>query len=694
MVCGQFLPITVTTRQAFTLALQHHQTGRLADAEAIYLKILAAQPNHADALHLLGVIAHQLGRHGLAAERIRQAISIAPGNPAAHSNLGEAYRALGQLDAAMTAYRHALELRPDYPDAYNNQGAVLEQSGRIDEAIAAYQRALQLRPDYREARFNLGRILTGIGRLEEAIMVYRLAVKVTPADPEAHHNLGVILAANGQLDEAITSYRRAILLASDYPDAHYNLGVALAGLGRFAEAVDAYRRALQVKPANPQASNNLGVALGRNGQRDAAIAAYHRAIQLKPDYPEAYYNLGIALSENGQLDEAITAYRRALQLQPDYPEACNNLGVAVCQQGHLDEAIAAFRHSLQLKFENPETHNNLGNALKGQGRLDEAIAAYRQAVQLSPGNPRMHSNLVYTLQFHPDHDDQTIAAEHQRWNHQFSEPLKGLILPHTNSRDPDRRLRVGYVSPDFRFQAEVFFVMPLLEAHDHQQFEIHCYASVSQPDYLTDRLRRSADVWHDVQALSDHDLARQIRDDGIDILVDLTMHMANNRLPVFARKPAPVQVAWLAYPGSTGLETMDYRLTDNHMDPPAVETPCYSESSVRLPDSWCCYDPLTIQPLINALPASGTAEITFGSLNNFCKVNHQTVKLFARALQAVAASRLILLAPEGAPRLRILELFSQHGILRDRIEFAGGIPRPDYLEALPPHRHRSRSPPL
>ena len=601
----------MTVSQAYTAAIQHHRAGRLGDAEALYRQILAGQPNHAEALHHLGVIALQSGQPETALEWIRQALTIAPANPAAHSNFAEACRTMGRLDEAIAAYRQVLVLSPQSPEVENNLGNALKDIGQSEEAVTAYRRALALKPDL----------------------------------PETYNNLAILLAGQGLFDEAITTYERALQLKPDFAAAHNNLGTALAAQGRHGDA----------------------------------IAAFQHALESQPTYPEAHHNVGLSLQEQGRVRDAIAAFRRALQLRPYYPDAWNNLGNALRRESQLDEAETAYRHALQLRPENPPAWNNLGNALKDQGRVDEAIAAYRRACDLMTDYREAHSNLVYTLQFHPDYDDKRIAQEHQRWNRQFALPSKPLPA-HVNDRDPERRLRLGYVSPDFRFQAEAHFVVPLLEAHDHQKFEIHCYASVASPDHVTDRLRRSADVWHDVHRLSDLDLAQQIRDNGIDILIDLTMHMARNRLLVFARRPAPVQVTWLAYPGSTGLDTMDYRLTDNYLDPPTAGTPCYSEQSVRLPDSWCCYHPLSDGPTVGSLPAADAAGITFGCLNNFCKINDQTVDLFAGALRAADGSRLLLMAPEGRTRARLLHQFSQHDVPPSRIEFVGRISRLDYLK--------------
>jgi protein O-GlcNAc transferase len=563
----------MTISQAFQIALQYHHAGRLAEAEALYLQILAAQPKHADALHFLGVTALQVGRHDLAAERIRQAIILNPNNAGAHSNLGEACRKMGRLDEAIAAYRRALQINPDFPEGHNNLGNALVDQGKLDEAVAACRRALELKPDY----------------------------------PEAHLNLGTALAGQGQLDEAMASYRRA----------------------------------LQFKPDYPQAPNNLGVALARQGRLGEAMAAYRCALALKPDYPEPHSNLGDAQWERGQLDEAVASCRHALELKPDYPKASNNLG----------------------------------NALKGLGQIDNAITAFRRALELEPECAWVHGNLIYTLHYHPGYDARMISEEHRRWNRQFSDPLKPFIRAHANDPAVAGRLRVGYVSPDFRDHPVGRYVMPLFERHDRERFEILCYSGVARPDWMTERFRTLAGEWRNTIGVSDARLAEMIREDGVDILVDLAMHAAGNRLPMFAREPAPVQVTWLAYPGSTGLPGIGYRLTDACMDPPGEEPAWSAEKPVRLPDCWCCYQPAGESPEINALPALSAEGVTFGSLNNFAKAHEGVLALWARVLDAVERSRLVMLCPEGSAR----EFFGARGIAAECIEWVGALPRWEYL---------------
>ncbi len=385
------------------------------------------------------------------------------------------------------------------------------------------------------------------------------------------------------------------------------------------------------------------------------------------------------MRDKGRLDDAIEAYRQSIAHNPNFYEAHNNLGIVLNDKGFPDQAIAACQRAIALMPTRVQAYNNLGNVLKSQGQIPAAIEVFRQAIALDPNSPKVHSNLIYAMHFDPACDPQAIAAESLYWNELHAQLLRENARPRPNDLDPRRRLKVGYVSPDFRFQAEAFFVIPLLRAHDHGQFEIHCYASVAQPDQITAQLKGSADVWHDVIDKSDQQLADLICQDQIDVLVDLTMHMANNRLLTFAQKPAPVQVAWLAYPGGTGLAAMDYRLTDAFMDPPGKTDSLYVEKSIRLPDCWCCYDPLCDPLPIAPPPAVNCGYITFGSLNNFCKINPEVLSLWARLLCAVPDSHLLLLTGEGEHRRRTQDFLEARGINPNRVEFQMQCPQEEYL---------------
>ena len=568
----------MTIPQVFQIALQRHQAGRLAEAEALYRQIVAAQPNHADALHLLGEIAYQTGQSDTAVQLISRAISIQPFDARFLVTLGRPLKAQGRVDAAIAVWRKAIQIDPNLAEAHNNLGNALRERGQPAEGAAACRRALELRPDY----------------------------------PEAHNNLGAALAEQGQLDEAIA----------------------------------AYRRALELNPNIPITCNNLGNALRQRGQLDDAVVAFQCALQLRPDYPEAHNNLGNALRDQGQLDRAVAAYRRALELRPDFPDA----------------------------------HSNLGNALRDQGQLDQAIAAYRQALELHPDQAGVHGNLVYTLLFHPGQDAGSIARERERWDRRFGEPLQRLILPHANDRSPERRLRIGYVSPDFRNHVVGRNLLPLFARHDHRNFEIFCYSGVVRADPMTDAFRQRAHHWRNTVGVNDEALADLIRRDGVDILVDLTQHMAENRLPVFARQPAPVQVSFAGYPDSTGLEAIEHRISDRFLEDGIAHEDTGKKEHVYFIDSFWCYDPCGAEAEVNPLPALKNETVTFGCLGNFGKVNEGALKLWARVLGAVKDSRLLLGSPAGNHRERTLEVLRSAGVESRRVEFVEFRPRREYLE--------------
>jgi predicted O-linked N-acetylglucosamine transferase (SPINDLY family) len=526
------------------------------------------------------------------------------------------------------------------------QAAAAWHGGQFGAAEHAYQQLLQLDPGHAEALARLGLLALNNGRPALAEEYLRRAAAAQPADAGHRNNLGVALDSQGRFAEAEAAYREATRLRPDYADAHHNRGNALRRLGRFAEAEAAYRDAVRLQPDSPEAHNSLGTVLACQGRHAEAAACYQQALRIHPDHAGAHNNLGLAFMKLGRAEEAAASYQQALRIQPDYAGA----------------------------------HNNLGLALKDQGRLDEAVGCFRRAGQLLPALAVAHSNLVYTLHFCPEVTVQTLADEHRRWNQQHAEPLARFHHPHANDRSPERRLRVGYLSPDFRWHPVGRFLLPLLAAHDHDRYEIVCYDTLNAPDAITDRCRAHADVWRPAVGLSDEQLAAAVRRDGIDILVDLTMHMANNRLLVFARKPAPVQVTYLAYCGTTGLRAMDYRLTDPYLDPPGRDEPYYSERSVRLPETYWCYQPLVPTPPVSPLPAGRAGAVTFGCLNNFCKVTDPTLAAWARLLRALPAARLLLHAHPGGHRERVREALARQGVAPDRLTFVGKVPAPEYFQ--------------
>jgi protein O-GlcNAc transferase len=530
-----------------------------------------------------------------------------------------------------------------------------------------------------EQQFSLADSHRRAGRLAEAEAIYRKIVAENPDHAEALNRLGLVLRMAGQTEAAVEVIRRAIALSADNGAYYNNLGIALHQAGRVDEAVLALESATRLKPDSAGGHSNLGFALLDQGRAADAVASLRRAIFLKPDLAEAHNNLGNALAELGEIDEAIRSYGMAIELKPNLADAHYNLGEAWRKRGKIDESIESYGRAIRLNPNSAKSHNNLGVALKDAGRLDESICEYREALRLKPDFAAAHSNLVYAIHFHPGWDAKMIREEHQRWNEQHARQFQKLIQPHGNDRNCRRRLRIGYVSPDFREHPVGRFLLPLLSGHDRERFEIYCYSDVRRTDRVTELLYRHTDRWQETARLSDERLSELIRNDKIDILIDLTMHMANNRMLVFARKPAPVQATYLAYCSTTGLEAMDYRLSDSHLDPPGTDEGIYGEKSIRLAETYWCYEPPEGAPEVGALPASAAGVVTFGCLNNFCKVSPEALNAWAKLLEIVPQSRLILHGPEGGHRQRVWDFMAGKGIGRERISFVGAVPLLEYL---------------
>ncbi len=415
------------------------------------------------------------------------------------------------------------------------------------------------------------------------------------------------------------------------------------------------------------------------GRLAEAEQIYQQILSRQPNDAEALHLLGILAYQVNRYDVAADLIRRAIVVNPNIPTYHSNLGKVLADFGQLEAAVAACRTAIRLKPDSAEAWYNLGHALREQGQIEDSMAAFRKALEMNPDFAEIRSCILLTLHLLPQVDAQKLYEEHRLWNQQYAQPLKKLILPHANERNPERKIRIGYVSPDLWDHAIGRGLMPLLANHDHNQFEIVCYADMLKQDNFTQEFRSHADLWHNVAQLTDAQLVQLVRQDRIDILVDVALHSSRNRLLAFAQKPAPVQVTFAGYPSTTGLTTIDYRLTDPYLDPPGMYDAFYSEQSIRLPDSFWCYSPLSGSPPVSPLPALKNGYVTFSCLTKFCKINDQVLNLWARVLQAVDRSHIMILADPGDLRQLVLNKFSRHGIAAERIEFHGRRAPQQYL---------------
>jgi protein O-GlcNAc transferase len=691
-----------TVSETFAVALQYHQAGNLRQAEELYQRILQADPRQADCYHLLGVLAYQTGRYDLAVRMIRQALALNPLAAPFLVNLGMALEALGQSE----------------------------------EAVANYEQALRFEPENAAAHCNLANCRLRRGKLEEAVRHYTYALAVNCHYAEAHCGLGVALGDLGKLDEAVEHLHQALAINPRYAEAHNNLGKTLLSQGKEDEAMAQWQEALRLRPAFPEVLYNIGNTFLEQHKVDEATASYREALRYNPNLAHAHHGLGNALERQDKLDEAIDCYRQALRLNPNLAQTYNNLANTLTRQFKIEEAIPCYQEALRLMPNYAEAHYNFGNAFAKRGCPEEALAKYREALAIQPDLAKAQSNVLFCLNYHPDADPDQVFQEHCRWGREQlavardrgtgvrgqesgvrgqesdKQPRAGTSTPTDtdnwqlttdNKPDSERRLRVGYISPDLRFHPLTRYIEPVLAHHDPAQVEVFCYAEVAQPDAVTHRLQQLAPAWRSTYRLTNSQVADRIRQDRIDILVDLAGHTAENRLGVLAYKPTPIQVTWLGYMNTTGLTTVDYRLTDEVLDPKSgVRCPVSGVKSVssdsgrrtpdsgrvfdteelyRLPSGMCCFAPPADAPDVSQLPALRRGYLTFGSLNGPFKLNSRVFDLWSRVLHALPTARLLMFHDfvVGTGQDRLHRIFAERGIGADRLDLRKGSCTPGYL---------------
>ncbi|MBM3649786.1 MAG: tetratricopeptide repeat protein [Alphaproteobacteria bacterium] len=585
---------------------------------------------------------------------------------------------IGDLSRAIAGYRKVIEQAPDFAPAHHYLGLLVYQQGDTEKAIALIHRALGLEPDLTEARYNLGNIFRELGRTAEAETCYGQTLQAEPQNADALLNLGTLLCERGAFAESESLLRRLIELAPGHPAAHAAFGALLLRTGRPQDALAEFRLAASRAPRETDILYNLGVAQATCGHARDAEATFRTVVRLAPGHDEAANNLGGALLAQRRHREAVPVFEGLVRRQPHHAGYLGNLAIALHGTGWLTAAEGAYRRALALEPGNATMHANLGTVLREQGWIENALAAYRQALTLDPQLSLARSNLLFALSFKEDADLSEVLAEHRRFDEIHARPLTRAARPHTNTRDPDRRLRVGYLSGDFRIHPCGFFLLPVIENHDHTEVESVCYSVGTGDDAFTRRFRSAASQWREMGALDDEALAGAIRADGIDILVECFGHMAGHRLLAVARKPAPVQVSFPMYPNTTGMQAVDYRLADPHIAPPSVDA-LYSEVLIRLPETHLCYEPRERSTLpASAMPFETNGYVTFGCFNNISKIGPRTVALWSRLLHSLPSARLVIkwlgLNDPGSGALPTA--FAAHGIGPERLQLLGWADHP------------------
>jgi predicted O-linked N-acetylglucosamine transferase (SPINDLY family) len=542
----------------------------------------------------------------------------------------------GRMQQAEALYLQALQLAPNHPDALYLLAQLNHQAGRDEAAFELIKRAIRVRPADPFLHDNLGSLYRAQNRLREAEASFLRALELKPDFAGAHYNLGVTVQDLGRPLEAERSYRRALAIESDYVYAHFNLGIVLREQGRLSEAEASYLRALKIDPDFADAHYNLGLVLHDQGRMNEAGASYARALEIDPEFAKAHNNLGIVLQDRGRTGEAEASFRRALQIDPGYAEAHSNLGGALRDLGQLVGAEASFRRALELKPDIAEAHQSLSSALAYLSDYREVVAESDLALRLKPGDARIWEQRLYAYSYHPELSAAEIYAEFVRWGDRFPDPVIDFSR---HDRTPGRRLRVGYVSPDFQRHTSRFFFWPLFANHDHAVVELYAYSNVKAEDEYTAQFKGLFDHWRNIRDVADGEAARMVREDGIDILVDCCNHMRDDRLGVFALKPAPVQATWLGAAWTTGLKAVDYALLDPYMAP---EGTLARETIVRLPHFFVAYRPPEQTAEIAPPPCVKNGYVTFGYSGRTERLNHRCLRVWGEILRQIPDARLIL----------------------------------------------------
>ena len=621
-------------------AVQAYQAGQVESAFSICQKILTREPNHADALHLAGVILHQQGKLSEAISYLEKAIQFAPNNGFYRNNLGSMLKAHGREDEARDVFVAATQLEPNLFEAQFNAGLSWQDSGDLPQAETYYRKAWSLRPDRLEIGNNLGNVLRFQNKTEEALQIYQNLLRKNPNYGDALANIGSLY-----LDQ------QKIQLAKEYLEP-----------------------ALALLPDNAHVQNSLGILYKKFGEHERSIEAFQRAIALDSALVAAYYNLAALYFELGRLLDAEQLLLKALDVSPSFSNAMTLLANLYSRQGQSGKAIALMQEAVQKDANQFTTYDGLGNVYREQGELKKSLEYYDKALAVKPDASEPLSNRLLALNNSADISPEDLFREHQNWWTVLGSKLYTPVS-YSNDRSPNRRLKIGYVSGDFRTHSVAYFIEPILQAHHKDKVEVFAFYTGLYQDAVSARIKALVDHWIPI-AFKDDDLVfEQIRDLQIDILVDLSGHTQHGRLPLFARKPAPVQISYLGYPNTTGLQTMDYRFSDVYADPIGTESLC-TETLVHLDFGFHCYQPSKIALSLSTQRALPDDTIMLGSFNHLSKLTDRALALWAKILSALPTAKLVLKAKglhDENVRQRLHRQFQAAGVAPERVILHGTL---------------------
>ena len=619
------------------------------------------------------VAAHQSGDVEAAIAGYKAILAVNQGHSGARINLAAALRGAGRLDEALAQYRVALEADEGIPELWFNAGNMMRELAMPAEAEAAYRRAIALRHDMPGAHFHLADILHASERRDEALAEWRTVLELKPDHALAWRRVVHALEASGRKEEAEKALAEAVARVPSEAWLLRRLADYRFADGDLDEAEGLYRRAIGVDPAAIEAHNGLGVILASRGDLDGSLACFEWAEAIDAEHAPTQANLATLNTRRNRMDLAIPQYRRALAIDQDMEEAVTGLVKSLARVGACGEAVTVAAAAAARRPDSAEIGQALGFALTHQGRIGEALDTFAAARRSDPEHVLAHLNAAFTSLYSDAMTAEEVTELHRDLIGAVERRQPQGIAPVPADRDPARRLKIGYLGPDFRGHPVGYFIESALVHHDRDAFELFCYADVVRPDAVTERMQQLGHTWRDVYGWDVERLEAQIRADGIDVLVELGGHSAGQCVGLLPRRPAPIQALYLGYPCTSGVAAVDYVISDAIVSPPELAR-LYTEKVMALDGCFLCFRPYPDAPPVAPLPALVNGCVTFGCYNNLPKLSPSAIALWARVLHAVPDSWLALKAPGlGDPPTRQLfwRQLEAHGIARDRVWLDG-----------------------
>ncbi len=692
-----------------TRALSAHRAGQLDAASRLYDEALGLAPENPEGLHLLGVLRHQAGDSAAAVELIDRALAISPKQAIYHANRATALQKLGRIDEAIAGYRVALQLNPIHVDANANLGHILKDRGENAEAMQLYRQAIRFQPRVRSVHKHLAALCMEAGDFAEAVELFEAYLAEFPDDAEANSNCGYVLEQIDRTAEALPHYRKAHELAPNSAEICSNLGNALKRLDLDEEAEACLEKAARLAPDNPRVQHNWSLILAKREKNEEAAEVLRPLVEKYPDVPGYRQDLGACLGRIGRSNEALFQFLCADELEPNNVDHLTNVGNALTALMRYPEAAQVYAAAIRARGEGSAfLHAQLCMALQRSGKVDEANLHAHTALAMPGWAPRMALAVNGPLRSSCDFEtieklgdliqicdedvnpifligafldlrpttetfeaDRALTRLHFKWGKAMMEEAEAEPLAPLDPSVRSGKVRLGFLSSDLRSHVVAKFVKTLFDRYDRDRFEIYAYTTDELPgDPVQVALKQAVAGFRLTGQLNYRDVARTIRDDAIDILFELNGATGGGQLGALAWRPAPLQVSWLGYGGTSGLPTVDYALVDRFVKPTVPEL--WTENFLEMEAAWVCFSDYPDTPICDELPLDRNGVVTFGSMNSLYKITPRVIAEWSRILRALEGSRMLLVRPEFSsivPRANLVKEFGKNGIAADRIFF-------------------------